>query len=78
MNAQTLRAKYGAKLAVVVSSVIAAGQALAQTAPTTGVEAVQVVKASIGDYGPAMFGLAIVSVGVMIGVKWIKRAKGAA
>ncbi len=75
MNAQTLRAKYGAKLAVVVSSVIAAGQALAQTAPTTGVEA---VKAGIGDYGPAMFGLAIVSVGVMIGVKWIKRAKGAA
>ena len=45
---------------------------------TTGVEAVEAVKAGIGDYGPAMFGLAIVSVGVMIGVKWIKRAKGAA
>ena len=42
------------------------------------VEAVEAVKAGIGDYGPAMFGLAIVSVGVMIGVKWIKRAKGAA
>lgn len=78
MNAQTLRAKFGAKLAVVASSVIAAGQALAQTAPTTGVEAVQAVKAGAGDYGPAMFGLAIVSVGIMIGVKWIKRAKGAA
>ena len=57
---------------------IAAGQALAQTAPTTGVQAVEAVKNSTGDYGPAMFGLAIVSVGVMIGVKWIKRAKGAA
>ena len=78
MNTRNLRAKYGAKLAVVVSCVIAAGQALAQTAPTTGVLAVEAVKYSIGDYGPAMFGLAIVSVGVMIGVKWIKRAKGAA
>ena len=77
MNAQTLRAKYGAKLAVLASSVIAAGQALAAD-PTTGVEAVAAVRAGIGDYGPAMFGLAIVSVGVMIGVKWIKRAKGAA
>ena len=78
MNVRTLGAKYGAKLAAVASSVLAAGHALAQTAPTTGVEAVQLVKAGIGDYGPAMFGLAIVSVGVMIGVKWIKRAKGAA
>ena len=79
MSTRNLRAKYGAKLAVVASSVIAAGQALAQsTAPTTGVQAVEAVKNSIGDYGPAMFGLAIVSVGVMIGVKWIKRAKGAA
>ena len=60
------------------SSVVAAGQALAQSAPATGVDAVNAVKAGVGDYGPAMFGLAIVSVGVMIGVKWIKRAKGAA
>ena len=77
MNTRNLRAKYGAKLAVVASSVIAAGQSLAAD-PTTGVEAVAAVRAGIGDYGPAMFGLAIVSVGVMIGVKWIKRAKGAA
>lgn len=78
MNTHDIRAKYGAKLAVAASSVIAAGQALAQTAPTTGVEAVEYVKSSMGDYGPVMFGLAIVSVGIMIGVKWIKRAKGAA
>lgn len=76
MNIYNLRAKYGAKLAVVASSVAAVGQALA--APTTGIEAVEAVAAGVGDYGPAMFGLAIVSVGVMIGVKWIKRAKGAA
>ena len=78
MNVRTLGAKYGAKLAAVASSVLAAGHALAQTAPTTGVEAVEAVKAGIGDYGPAMFGLAIVSVGVMIGEKRSKRAKGAA
>lgn len=78
MNTRNIRAKYGAKLAVAASSVIAAGQALAQAAPTTGVEAVTYVKDSMGDYGPVMFGLAIVSVGIMIGVKWIKRAKGAA
>lgn len=77
MNTRNIRAKYG-NLAVVASSVIAAGQALAQTTATTGVQAVEAVAAGIGDYGPAMFGLAIVSVGVMIGVKWIKRAKGAA
>ena len=77
MNTRNIRAKYGPKLAVVASSVIAAGQALAAD-PATGVEAVAAVRAGIGDYGPAMFGLAIVSVGVMIGVKWIKRAKGAA
>ena len=76
MNTRNIRAKYGAKLAVVASSVVAAGHALAS--PTTGVQAVEAVAAGIGDYGPAMFGLAIVSVGVMIGVKWIKRAKGAA
>ena len=77
MNTRNIRAKYGAKLAFVASSVVAAGQALAAD-PATGVEAVEAVRAGIGDYGPAMFGLAIVSVGVMIGVKWIKRAKGAA
>ena len=76
MNTRNIRAKYGAKLAVVASSVVAAGHALAQA--TTGVQAVEAVAAGIGDYGPAMFGLAIASVGVMIGVKWIKRAKGAA
>lgn len=77
MNTRNLRAKYGAKLAVMASSVIAAGQVLAAD-PATGVEAFAAVRAGVGDYGPAMFGLAIVSVGIMIGVKWIKRAKGAA
>ena len=33
MNVRTLGAKYGAKLAAVASSVLAAGHALAQTAP---------------------------------------------
>lgn len=77
MNTRNLRAKYGAKLALVASSVVAAGHALAAD-PTSGVEAITQVRTSMGDYGPVLFGLAIVSVGIMIGVKWIKRAKGAA
>lgn len=79
MNTRNLRAKYGAKLAVVASSALAAGGAFAQAAdPTSGVGAVTQIRTQMGDYGPVMFGLAIVSVGILIGVKWIKRAKGAA
>lgn len=70
--------KYGAKVAAVGGAAIAAGSALAQTAPATGVAAVTQLTTEMGDYGPVMFALAIVSVGVMIGVKWIKRARGAA
>lgn len=46
--------------------------------PTTGLEAITQLRTNMGDYGPVMFGLSIVSVGVLIGVKWIKRARGAA
>lgn len=79
MNIRTIRAKYGAKLAVVASSAVAAGHAFAQAAdPTSGTAAITQLRTQMGDYGPVMFGLAIISVGIMIGVKWIKRAKGAA
>jgi hypothetical protein len=29
-------------------------------------------------YGPVLFGLAVASTGIMIGVAWIKKARGAA
>lgn len=71
--------RYGAQVAAATGGLVLSGVAAAQSSdPTTGVEAITQLRASIGDYGPVMFGLAIVAVGVMIGVKWIKRARGAA
>lgn len=32
----------------------------------------------VDGYGPALFGIAATAVAVMVGVKWIKRARGAA
>ncbi|BEP50573.1 major coat protein [Variovorax sp. V116] len=46
--------------------------------PATGLEAVSSLSGSSTGYGPVMFGLAVTVVGIMIGVKWIKRARGAA
>ena len=46
--------------------------------PTTGIEAVTSLQGSSTGYGPVMYGLAVSVVGIMIAVKWIKRAKGAA
>lgn len=46
--------------------------------PATALEAVTSLSGSAAGFGPVMFGLAVVVVGIMIGVKWIKRAKGAA
>ena len=71
--------RYGSQLAVGASALVLSGVASAQvTNPTSGTAAVTQIASDMGDYGPVMFGLAIVSVGVMIGVKWIKRARGAA
>lgn len=46
--------------------------------PTDALGAITTLSATNASYGPVMFGLAIAAVGVMIGVKWIKRARGAA
>lgn len=55
--------------------------AMAQSAPAdpaTALVAISTLTGSSAGYAPVMFGLAIAVVGIMIGVKWIKRAKGAA
>lgn len=60
-------------------SALAAGAAQAQTAdPADALAAVTSLSASATGFGPVMFGLAVTVVGIMIGVKWIKRARGAA
>lgn len=56
---------------------LVAGSAFAVD-PATAIEAVTTLSGSATGFGPVMFGLAVTVVGIMIGVKWIKRAKGAA
>lgn len=46
--------------------------------PATALAAVTSLQGSATGFGPVMFGLAITTVGIMIGLKWIKRAKNAA
>ncbi|SFQ45758.1 hypothetical protein SAMN05216567_116147 [Variovorax sp. OK605] len=46
--------------------------------PTDALAAVTGLSTSATGFGPVMFGLAVTVVGIMIGVKWIKRARGAA
>jgi len=46
--------------------------------PADALAAVTSLSASATGFGPVMFGLAVTVVGILIGVKWIKRAKGAA
>lgn len=65
---------------VLIAGVVAAVASTAALAvdPATGLAAVAEVSAGAAGYGPPMFGLAVLAVGIMIGVKWIKRARGAA
>ena len=46
--------------------------------PVDALAAVTSLSTGATGFGPVMFGLAVTVVGIMIGVKWIKRAKGAA
>lgn len=54
--------------------------AFAQTVPppATALDAVTSLTTSSAGFGPVMFGIAVASVGILIGVKWIKRSRGAA
>lgn len=72
---RTHGAKLGTTAGALVLSTVASAQA---TNPANGVDAVTQLQGTVAGYGPVMFGLAIAAVGVMIGVKWIKRARGAA
>lgn len=67
------------RLAALALPLLGAQLAHAQAVPpATALEAVQSLSTSAAGFGPVMFGLAVVAVGIGIGVKWIKRAKGAA
>ncbi len=65
--------------ALLGSLLLAAGVAPAFAEdPTTALAAVQSLTTSSAGFGPVMFGIAVASVGILIGVKWIKRSRGAA
>lgn len=71
-----LYSKVAFVLALAVST-FAAAPAFAVD-PVSAIAAVTELQGSSAGFGPVMFGLALAVVGIMIGVKWIKRAKGAA
>ena len=79
MNIVSSLRTHGAKLGTAAGALVLSAAASAQSSnPTSGLDAVAQLQGTIAGYGPVMFGLAIAAVGVMIGVKWIKRARGAA
>ncbi|MGQ2998077.1 hypothetical protein [Variovorax sp.] len=63
-----------------VAAVVAAGASVAALAadPATAQEAFGQASAANSGFGPGMWGLAAATVGILIGVKWIKRGRGAA
>lgn len=61
---------------VLASSALATGAVFAQT-PDASAQVTSLIT-SQAAYATSMFGLALAAVGIMIGVKWIKRARGAA
>lgn len=74
-----LARKYGARAVSSVGGLSIGGVVFAQaTDPATALEAVQTLSGTMAGFGPVMFGLAIAAVGILIGVKWIKRSRGAA
>ena len=64
------------RLAVIPAAVLAGSVHAAD--PADALAAVTSLSGSAAGFGPVMFGLAVTVVGIMIGVKWIKRARGAA
>lgn len=62
------------------AAVAATGASVAALAadPATAVEAFGLASTANSGFGPGMWGLAAATVGILIGVKWIKRGRGAA
>lgn len=68
------------KLAAGLAGLGASALALAQTAPTipSATSQIEAITTGQGAYATVMFALALTAVGILVGVKWIKRGKGAA
>lgn len=67
------------RLALASGASLAAFAANAQAVdPVSAAAALTSLGTGTSAYGPIMWGVAVVAVGIMIGVKWIKRGRGAA
>lgn len=76
MNKQ-FRTQFFKKAVAAVTGLGASVMAFAAD-PTTALEAAQQAQASSTGFGPIMWSMAAAAVGILIGVKWIKRGRGAA
>lgn len=76
---QNLRRR-GAQTLAAVSGLGLSAAVMAQTVTTvpSSVSMVEAITAEQSGYATAMFALALAAVGILVGVKWIKRARGAA
>jgi len=78
MHVKTLGHKVR-NLALVAASTLASAAAMAQSAtlPDAATQVAEIT-AKQGGYATVMFALALSAVGILVGVKWIKRGRGAA
>lgn len=76
---QNLRHR-GAQALALASGLALSAAVSAQTVSTvpSSVSMVEAITAEQSGYATAMFALALAAVGILVGVKWIKRARGAA
>lgn len=75
---QTLRLR-GAQTVAIVTGLGLSASAMAQSATIPSSTAmIDQIRAEQSGYAAAMFALALIAVGILVGVKWIKRARGAA
>jgi hypothetical protein len=74
-KARNFARKHAAKAAVVAT--VAAPMLAHATDPADALTALQTFSGTTTAYGPVLFGLAVVSTGIMLGIAWIKKARGA-
>lgn len=67
------------KLLAATVALVTSVASFAQTAaPVDYTTYITPIKDAQASYGPIMAGIAVAAVGIMIGIKWIKRARGVA
>lgn len=64
--------------AAVAGAALSVAAAAHAADPATAQEALGTLSTSNTGYGPVLWGMAAAAVGIMIGIKWIKRGRGAA